>query len=281
MSFTNSKTKLFQLIMVILTSVTMTISLIFTYWLYSSLKERVDFEIKSDFEKTSQLVAELEGIKKTTLKNKAQFVSQQVNFKSALSTKHIPTIQDSLEEIVKSNLLDFVLVLKNKRIEYINSSLIGEKEKSVKELVRGKFIGATRLGEGLTVIVGQNIKESELEAWGKIASTNLSLTGEVIEGVQVSKDNKMYHSYIPILKGTAVLKAEKNRDVYWKSFNKKKNELVILTFVLLLLSVGISALIGKLILKIFQNEKIKMNETQFESLLGEIRNKKMQGDGIS
>ena len=182
-------TKLRHTLVVCLTSCLFIFGLAISFWNYKATKEDNQRAIKRDFQRIEFLVNELSRLKKDQVRNISSQVSGLVKFRSALSTNDSATIEDALEEIRKSRKLNFLTIVKNKRIAFIDK--LNSSQNNIKQLVRSHFLGVQKLSNQRVLIAGVGLTERERKRWSKITGAEITMGSESVpksEDLRISKD---------------------------------------------------------------------------------------------
>lgn len=286
MTSTDNYNSIKQIVIISLTSCLLFFIFVFLFWTYNDSKIQNRDLILEDIKNTQKMLEDLGTLKVRELNTIAKGISYGPLLKGALASQHLPTIEDVLRSIKNKNKVDFILVLKDKRIQYRGVDK-GHEDSSIKEIAAGHFIGKAKIKDKF-LIIGKKLISDDLTLWKKMTNASFEVmgendkialsnyTGKSVKGssktdIQLTSDNKFYYSTKKLLKGTLNIKFYLSAKPYNESFERKRNSLIILGVVLLFIGLVLSVAISKLLFN-FLNKAIlkKADSGNFNYLIEEI-----------
>ena len=184
------------------------------------------------------------------------------------------------------NNLDFVLILKNKKIIFSDSETT-KKDQSLKETISGTFIGAEKL-EGNTILIGKNPTLKEISSWSDITGSKFILRRKnndlIVKNYSKSinqKIDKTMDNFTPdnkyiigeqlLLKDSLKITHLYPTEAFKKSFLKKRNRIIVFGVTLSFIGFILSILLSKIIIRVIKNSHHSSNDSEFSEILDEIR----------
>lgn len=282
------------LTLIISTSILLII-LFFSLWLYQSSKTTVEENVLSAMIRTKRITKNLVHIKRKELDILAESITISPLLKGSLATGHEKTIVDVMDSLKSKHDIDNILILKNKRLVFSDSSI--SEDKTIKELVSGKIIGKSQITIArqlqYTVLVIKELTKEILNDWSLITqgqyvavgssgdllaqNTKTIMTPEILptssDGQRKFDGIEYYFHTLSLFKNTLKLVIMKEKSLFWIEFTKNRNSLVVLGVILFFVGVVISIIFSKLFERyIDSHQRVEMSLS--DSLLEEINDVK-------
>jgi|GEM_PF-5307809 len=298
----NMRDPLQQTLALIFSALFAAIGLTFVAFSYYQSKNEFTENANLHLLNSLQSIEGLVQIKQREMDLKAQTILSSQSLKSALSSQHLKTIEDALVELRQTHQLDFLIIVKNKNLLYGQSQV--SQEVSIKELVRGHFLGIANIqpqflssedqASNLQLLVGHKLSAGDFELWQKSSQTLLSefafnsqieslffkslrestpLVHEKTSDIETSKkeilvtrDGRFFYAYAPLLKGTLPLYLGIDRDLMLRQLYQKRNLLIVLAGVITLLGLFFGMGLSYLLLGIFNRHQGHNQTMNFDKI---------------
>jgi len=286
MSSIKVKNQLNQIITISITATIFLFTLMFIIWTYNTDKQEGSQRLRDKLIEIKKTTDGLSKVKRLKLKALVKSISNSSMLKAALATSHEATISDTLNNMKSKNNLDFILILKNKKIIFSDSETT-KKDQGLKETTAGVFIGAEKVGDN-TILIGKGPTLKEISSWSDITGSKFILKRKnndlivknydkvIIQRINNSidnftPDNKYIIGHQFLLKGSLEITHLYPTAEYKKSFLRKRNRIIVFGITLSFIGFILSIFLSKIIIRVIKNSHHTTKETEFIEILEEIR----------
>lgn len=268
---------------------------VFCFWLFFSYSSDVNRQVAVKIGNSEKIVQRLVKLRENELSEIARSLATGPVLRSVLSTRDEETIQGVLENLAKSNGLDVIAIGDGQNFVY---SYTTGKEENLRKDFRSRFKGFANIpGSKLELAIADLSSKDLLNAWTEILDGRIALipnhnpremilnlwegTDGLLKEKPVRVDPYVYfHNSVSYYGQDMVLFNDNltvrlffERGPFWQSFEKRRNELVVIGLSLFFLGIIISLVIAKRIES--QIGSVKTEGEGFvdgDSLLEEIEN---------
>jgi len=285
MNSTNVRSQLNQLITVSITVSILLFTLIFVIWTYRIEKNENAIFIENRISQVKKITEGLVEVQKIKLDSLSNVIINGPIFKGSISTGHEKTIVDVIDNFKNKNNLSFIIILNGKRIIYSDSET-SEKKTDLKSITAGNIISIKKI-DSKTIIFGKTLNHDDINQWSDITDSKFILsstkTKEVLsrnddnydlKGFNHSADQTIDNKFIigkqKLLKDTLGIIHLIPTQSIKKTFDRKKNKLLVFGLMVSFVGFIMSLLLSKLIINVFNKTSNLNNTDNFDYLIDEI-----------